>query len=700
MFTLSLPKQAPIDTPSGEITNILPETTAEFEHDTATFWQSLFNGDNFSQYAKNTETVLILFLRLLPFFIMFVFLIRQYIKSAFERKNNDYNQDSKPMLIFKKISSVTYTPAKQFILGFFEYLQTSPLPKVWLLIWLLNFNIFAVILSLFSITLYFFISFDIPALYSFVYNTIDKLMPAFRFIPGWCWVVLALWVVDIWRKSIALNHLRHNENKNKGFILERSICTMLVGTMGKGKTTLITDMALSTEAIFRSKAHELLIETDMKFPYFPYIVLENELKQAIENNEVFNLASCGEWVKRKQGRYDRFIRRAVKHGVERETLVTYLSGSDLIFGYDSNKYGLYFDDKKTMIYLFDALKDYAKLYVIYITASSLLISNYAVRTDFIKKDAGNFPDWDLDFFTRNSRRLNEISRHSHILDFDMLRLGKKMVENNRLANVFEFGVVIITEVGKERGNQFKTQEIKETVSNLRNTIKELEKAKTDATKQKKKLLKLTERATQLNDKFNDALKLIRHKCTVCGFPFARVFMDEQRPESLGADARDLCEVVQIKDKSETRLAMPFFFIEELLYYLVFPKFLDIYAKHRFNRGDNTLLMYLTKMTVAFLHGHYTGIYNRFGYHIAELVIEDGATSEELKRSNYYLSTKKIYSNRFATDAYSDIFAKGLRTVNLGVNDIKEYATHKATEDELKKQNSYLTENFYGGENEE
>jgi hypothetical protein len=423
---------------------------------------------------------------------------------------------------------------------------------------------------------------------------------------------------------------------------------MLVGTMGKGKTTLITDMSLSTEAIFRSKAHELLIETDLKFPHFPYVVLENEIKQAIDNGVIFNLASAGEFITSKE---------------------TEFNATGQICGYDYKKYGLYFDDKKTMIYLFDALRDYAKLYVIYITSSSLIISNYAVRTDFLKKDNGNFPKWNLDFFTRDSKRLKNISRHSHILDFDMLRLGKKLIENNRLSNAFEFGVVAITETGKERGNQYKLQEIKETLRKLRNADKE--------------------QATQLTDKFNDALKLIRHKCTVCGFPFARVFLDEQRPESLGADARDLCEIVHIKDRTDTQLTMPFYFVGELLHDIIFPKFIDTYNKYRFNRGDNTLLMYLIKKFGSGLHRSYTRIYNRFGYSARLLAIEDGMTGQPVKQCEYYLSTKKIYSDRFSTDAYYDIFANGLKTVKLGLNDIPEYATHKATEQELKSQNSYF-----------
>lgn len=58
--------------------------------------------------------------------------------------------------------------------------------------------------------------------------------------------------------------------------------------------------------------------------------------------------------------------------------------------------------------------------------------------------------------------------------------------------------------------------------------------------------------------------MVRHSATIGNYPFVKVITDEQRPESWGADARDLCEIVRINDKSDMKLAMPFFTIEEML----------------------------------------------------------------------------------------------------------------------------------------
>ena len=99
-------------------------------------------------------------------------------------------------------------------------------------------------------------------------------------------------------------------------------------------------------------------------------------------------------------------------------------------------------------HIFDVLETYAQAYFIYVIQSSLIVSNYAVRTDNMFLDGGNFPLWLTDFFAETERS----ERHSHILDFDILRLGRKVLENNPKAGSFEFGVVAITEIGKERGN--------------------------------------------------------------------------------------------------------------------------------------------------------------------------------------------------------------------------------------------------------
>ena len=66
--------------------------------------------------------------------------------------------------------------------------------------------------------------------------------------------------------------------------------------------------------------------------------------------------------------------------------------------------------------------------------------------------------WSFNFFPKRPNVEN--SRFARILDFDVLRLGKQVIESNPKAGNFEFGVVGITEVGKERANNLELKEVK------------------------------------------------------------------------------------------------------------------------------------------------------------------------------------------------------------------------------------------------
>lgn len=413
--------------------------------------------------------------------------------------------------------------------------------------------------------------------------------------------------------------------------------------MGKKKTTMLTDMALSEEVILRDTAFKKLLEVDLKFPNFPYINLENEIKCAMQYHQIYSLATCIVWIQKKAFRWRNNCTKA------------------RLFDYDYEKYGSTYYDNLNPINIWESLQTYTQLYFIYVMQSSILVSNYSIRVDNILQMQGNFPLWNVDFFSRDNRLKESFSRHAHILDFDMLRLGKKIHQDNVKANAFEFGVVVITEVGKERGNMLDTRELKKS---------------SDDTNQK-------------NDLFISWLKMCRHSSTVDNFPFIKVLMDEQRPESLGADARELCQIIHIRESLPPKLAMPFFFVETLVYDIFFSKFSSYYYDYRFSRGDNGLIMYGFKAAVSKLHNYYTKIHNLYGYSALLLDVEDGTLNKEYTNCTYYLSHKKIYSDRFSTDCFSEYFAEKSLQSRIGINDLKEFASSRATFAELQEEDSYF-----------
>lgn len=634
--------EMPIYLPNG-----FPASWEEFQGYWVQYWNIFFKRETISAYCQSVGNVVLSFSYIL-FFVPILIVVYYVLKRVLDKQNNDYNVDSKHLRRFKKLSDKTYRPAKAWLQGFVDFVKENKAYYIiWACIFAYAFNFFAIAIEFVSYYLYFCMSFDFVNLYRQIYKLVVDLSVVVTKIPLCLWLIFAYGVICAVRKKIAYSRLNHFEMKNRGFINERSIVCFIVGTMGKGKTTMEIDMGLSTEAMFRDKAFELLLKNDLRFPYFPWINFENALRDAMEKHAVYNLATCKRFVRSKQKNWERN------------------KSQKKIFMYDFERYGLTSCDELCVKDIWQVLESYAQLYFIYIVQSSLIIGNLSTRTDNVIDDIGNFPIWNTDFFERDARLIDAFSRHSHILDFDMLRLGKRLVEENEHSDMFEFGVVTITEIGKERLNAFELSDVK----------------------------KSDKRANQKNDLFNYWLKMARHSATVDGYPFIKVFVDEQRPESWGADARELSEIVHIVARNDKKLAMPFFAIEELIYDFVFSRFVNLYKKYRYLRGDNTLLMYVLKSICAKIHSYYTGIYNRFSYIPCDIALEAGVQDGKMAMKKYYLMTKKIYSKRFSTDCFSEFFTEKTLKSWLGLDDLAEFKTEKASFDEMLQENSYFFEDL-------
>lgn len=650
-----------------------PTTFAAFQQDWAAYWARWATWENVSAYLGFLGDLLFYVCMFIVCILPFVLILYLLLKRGAKKQNNDYGKDTRPLRVFKRVTAF-YAPLKAWLISFFGFVREhKTYCKIWLVLFLLYFNAFTIIVEFIAFYFYFVVSFDFSEIYVQVYKLFLDLWAVLSFIPLWGWAIVALIVLDRIRKKIGYSVLHHNEMKNCGFINARPVVLMVCGTMGKKKTTMLTDIALSQAVMFKDKAFEKILENDLKFPYFPWVNLENALRYVMSRHEVYNLATCRKYIKHLSACFAAVqvpeYRKAVRRHLKKAYALDY---DNFCFGYDYERYGFTYNDKLKVVNVWEVIEMYAQLYFIYIIQSSLIISNYSVRTDSLISDIGNFPLWNTDFFKRDSRLIDSFSRHSHIIDFDALRLGRKMVENNPFADSFEFGVVDITEVGKERKNMLELKEMK----------------------------KREEVTNQKNDGFNDWLKMIRHSATVDNFPFVKVITDEQRPESWGADARDLCEIVHIRESGETRLAMPLFFIGELLYSAIFGKFVNLYYDYRFKRGDNTLSMHILKTLTAKIQHYYTGIYNTFGYCPLRVQVESGTQDGELDENTYYLASKKIYSKRFSTDCFSDFFTQKALRSPVGLDDLPEYRTEKATFDEMDRQHSYFFNDLRGKQDEQ
>ena len=85
----------------------------------------------------------------------------------------------------------------------------------------------------------------------------------------------------------------------------------------------------------------------------------------------------------------------------------------------------------------------------------------------------------------------------------------------------------------------------------------------------------------------------------------------------------ICDIIHIVRSSEQYLTLPFYTIEEMISEWIFNWFMGVYTDFRYNRGDNTLLIYLLKKITAFVFRRNIRIYNKYGYSILKIEKERG-----------------------------------------------------------------------------
>lgn len=631
----------------------LPENFDNFKICLGQYWKTLASTENFFAYLAYLYESLrwIMVDAILLFFAGLI--LRQVFKQYFKTINNKYAKETRPLRAFKKVAYWTYRPVKIWLIAFVTFVKEhKKYIIIWVCLWTYNFNFFTIILEAFAYLFYFVVSWDIVSLYRQVYKLALDLWTVIDFMPLWALLIAAYVGVNEFCKRRAYAKLYHYERRNRGFLNERGVVTIFYGAMGAGKTTQATDCGLSAEVQFRDDALEIILETDMHFPYFPWITFERQLKFLFRKHIIYDLPSCRKWIRKKCKKW----------------LVKPRKFS--IYGYEFERYGLFYDDNLKLTSIWEALEDYACAYFIYTVQSSLLITNYSVRVDNLFTDLGNFPLWDCDFFHRDSRLIDSFSRHSHILDFDMLRLGKKMLEDNPNRNAFGFGVYIISEIDKERKNTLELKEVRATA----------------------------DECNQKNDLFNATLKMSRHPCVVANRVFVRIIADLQRTSSLGADALELGEVIDIVDKGDMSPCFPFFspfYIIALLQGWLHKHFMQPYLQYRFNRADNTLFLHICKSVVSKLDNYVERVNNLFSAQTLKLQVQNGTGKGDIKDKKWFRMPKKIYSKRFRTDCLNGLFEVKAETNRIGINDLKSYADIAATNAELGLQNSH----FYNEINE-
>ena len=607
-------------------------------------WSQLFVGEHFRAYLLFLLWYFIQILYWIDIVFIFCLPFIGYVIFTWDVKNNDHGKETRTLRFFKRFVVKPFYYVVAWCKDFWDFFHGSFYWTIFLCIWAVNFGILSLLLSFFAYYFYVLCATDFSTIGVQLLKLIADLLLTLNTLPWYCWAAIGIWIFDRWRLAHAADKMQHLEAQNKGMLNEMPMCSFSTAPPRTGKTTLNTDMALSYAAIFRHKALQLMTGNVNKFPRFPWILFELDLKKQIEEHHVYNLATARQWIDEC---YVRFCEEPEKEN---------------FWGYDFEQYPTSYNDQLTVLPIWKVLSNYAQEFFIYFLESSLIISNYAIREDFIILDEGNFPLIDCDFFGRDPEELDEISTHSHVIDFDMLRLGQKMTKDNPHIGALEFGVILVSEIDKERKNDLRLRELKP---------KEGE-------------------CTQKNDLFNEWMKMAGQSAMVENYCFLRIISDAQRPSSWGADARELSTVLHLEKQTETENALPFFWFEDWLINKYRGWWENIYLQKRFERGDTRLITWLGQGLNSILYSYQLRRGNRFGYYRQNILTESGTLEKEhVEERRYTVAKKKIFAARFATDHFKSYSQVQTASCETGLNDLPCYNSIYPTFEEMIIQNSHF-----------
>ena len=661
--------------PDG-MTAILPEDWLTFSMRLETFFALLIDGENIGEYFVKVLDFLSVSAQYVTLCLPLILAFGLLVTLLYNAPNNDYNEDTKPLKWYKRFERRFYEPTRDFIKEYVEYVKDG----VWIQnilkwLWLYNLNAVTIILEAVAFFFYFIIVWMSMPMQT-VYTQFLKLMVdasvAIDFLPGFVWLIIGWIIFDKWRRKIGLATLRMHEAQNRDFIENHPGALFITGKQRAKKTTILVDMLLSIMSIHKERAKEGLSNRDMQFPNFPWINVELFTKAKLADGTFCAVAHIKRFYKllkklfymQKTGKLSKANVKSARRKLKSQYGYRF---DDFIFGYEWERYGIKFNDGLTMVDVFDAMENYSKLYYVYAAPKPLLMANLSIRTDTRRLDLGNFPLFDDDPFEVDPRDVESISEYCHILDYDGLRLGKTFDEKGARQLAIDVGGVGQTEEAKERLNQH-------TRSGM--SSKSVE-------------------CNQLNDLYEMEIKMHGHVATIDNYTYFQTVLDDQREGSLSGENADLCDKIMVKKVSDATIVMPFFEVEEALYLIVRKAFENFYYNQRHLRGDNTLLCYLFKKLYGVLRNHYVRVFNQFSVYKATIRVANGMTKEVLENNGtYWISTKKTYSDRFATDAIADFYYKKHVNAEKGINQVEQYTGKHATVEQMKASHSHFYKKLF------
>lgn len=644
---------------------IFPTTSKSYGVKVLCSLHLLFNLNNIGTFINGISVLFVvlpvLFTLLVPLFL----LISYYLNNFAKKECINVDKESKGYKIAVKIQNKVIYPIWAYIKTLYYFLKINTIYiKLFLFELAVIYRIVPICIELIAYVLYFAVSFDIATLFIQLYRTVLDLSLLLS-LPLGVWFIVFLLLFDYLCFKRAYDVLEHNEAMNCGFVKSLPLVVMNCGLMGADKTTLLTDMSLTNSKIIRQDVLDLLLKNQLRFPNFDWAFFENSLRKEIKSGAIYSRVTAKMYVRNV---FNHIVRlsidnaycEAYKTVVRRDKTRHRVSGLFTFFGYNFKHNRVCYDNALVYTSLIEACENYAQEYVIYTMTTSLILSNISIREDFVVRDKGAFPLFDYNFF--RSKVGERKSRYSHIIDLDTFRMMTKLNEKNDRRLALDFGVVSISEIGKELGNQIENANYK----------------------------KDDKLANPKNDGFSKFVKMSRQRIMLEFIRLYRMFCDEQRPESVMADFREVLQILRISGNDKEHFALRGRAFEDLFYYYIIAPLERYRLRYISNRTDKTLIMYVVNNVVSAFMNHYERLRNKFTFKVKEIGMESGQLDGKIVYKKYYLSRLKVYRDRFATDCFSAIYEEeSLKSMN-GLSKVITYKNTLAEASELLLQNSYFS----------
>ncbi|MBO5287263.1 MAG: hypothetical protein J6B34_03980 [Clostridia bacterium] len=607
-----------------------------------TWWSRIISIDNLTEYtAFFMHHALLNFVNLIVFYCLWNAFLNIFDALFMNKRQYDVH---KPTALLKLYILAVEIPFFK-LLKYLKHLWSDYFSRWYfkiplVLIWLVNLNCLSIVFEFFSwyFSFPFFISID-----NFQVLLVKLLLDCalcLNSAPLYIWLVIAGAVIVYARKEIAVGKLDKLLNRVYCVIKSFPRAIMFYGTMGSEKTKTMSYWAFVMSIIYRDDSYNTLHRIQLNFPDFSFIEFENEIQIAIQNKKVKHLRSARRYVNDLKNKYK--------------------SGDFTMYGYQGP---MCYDTGVRYRDIWEELSEYVQAYYIYTTSTSYILGNYPQRDQMYMKD-GYFPILDKDFFRRTADDYQRVSKFSHIADYDIYRLYKRM--NINCKDHFEFGISCRQENSKERGN---------VNTNVKYSVH-------------------SDECNPLNDGTGLHTRFKRHFATVDFIDYSCELTDDQRTMDLNAYEREPYFHVYLGEKTETVLAMPFFELEELIKKTYMKWFSDFYKEVRNLGKENTLPIHLMRRFASWFSRHYNRSYLNYGYHLVKLEYSEGIKDDRIKIIELPLIHKIVHGDLYATDSFRGFVDELMDKSERGLADFPEFSSFYPSIDENLKINSFLINELY------